>query len=283
MSSSPGAETAATVPWTENAAGRGGREHTWTVLWRSRQLIGYLALRDLRLRYRQAALGVIWVLVQPVATVVVFTFVFDRLARIDTQGIPYPLFALTGLIAWTYFANATSRSSEVLVGNPSLVTKVYFPRMAAPAAGLLSPLVDLVVSGVLVAALAVYYGVWPGWNLLAAPLWLLFLLGTTLGVSLWLSAVNVRYRDVRHALGPALQLWLFASPVAYPASALTGWQELLYAVNPVVGIVEFGRWSLLGAAWPGWALVVSAASAGLLLVTGLAYFRRAERSFADVI
>jgi ABC-2 type transport system permease protein/lipopolysaccharide transport system permease protein len=253
------------------------------VLWHSRQLIGYLALRDIRLRYRQAALGVVWVLVQPVATVVVFTFVFRRLAGVSSEGLPYPLFALTGMVAWTYFSNATSRASEVLVGNPNLVTKVYFPRLAAPAAGLLSPVVDLAVSAALLAVLAVYYQVWPGWPLLAAPLWLAFLLATTLGVALWLSAINVRFRDVRHALGPMLQLWLFASPVAYSASRLTGWTELLYSLNPVVGIIEFGRWSLLGGPWPGWSLLVSVASSVVLLTTGLAYFRRAEPTFADVI
>jgi len=271
------------LPWTENSARRRSQEAAWRVLWRSRVLIGYLALRDLRLRYRQAALGVVWVLIQPVATVVVFTFVFQRLAGVSSQGIPYPLFALAGMVTWTYFANATTRASEVLVGNPNLVTKVYFPRMAAPAAGLISPLVDLAVSAVLIGVLAVYYRQWPGWNILAAPLWLLFLMGTTLGLALWLSAVNVRYRDVRYALPPILQLWLFASPVAYPATLLTGWQELLYALNPVVGIIALGRWSLLGAPWPGWPLLVSFGSAVVLLVTGLAYFRRAERTFADVI
>ena len=273
----------AAEPWIENSSDRRSDERAWSVLWRSRQLIGYLALRDLRLRYRQAALGVVWVLVQPVATVVVFTLVFQRLADVQTDGIPYPLFALTGMITWTYFANATSRSSEVLVNNPNLITKVYFPRMTAPAAGLLSPLVDMAVSGVLVGALAVYYRVWPGWSLLAAPLWLGLLFLTTMGVGLWLSAVNVRYRDVRHALGPVLQLWLFASPVAYSASTLSGWQELAYSLNPVAGIIDLGRWSLLGAPWPGWSLLVSTAVALIVFASGLAYFERAERTFADVI
>jgi ABC-type polysaccharide/polyol phosphate export permease len=275
-------ETAAPA-WIENSAGRRAREGTWKVLWQSRQLIGYLALRDLRVRYRQAVLGVIWFLVQPVATVVVFTFVFQRLAGIQTQDVPYPLFALTGMITWTYFATGVGRASEVLASNPNLVTKVFFPRIVAPAAGLLPPLVDLAISGVLVAGLAVYYGVWPGWSLLAAPLWLLLLVGTTLGVGLWLSAINVRYRDVRHAIGPTLQLWLFASPVAYPVTSLSGWSDALYSLNPVVGVIEFGRWSLLGATWPGGSLLISVCSASMVLISGVAYFRRAERSFADVI
>ena len=270
-------------PWTENSSSAGSREPLWTALWHSRVLIGFLALRDLKLRYRQAVLGVVWVLFQPVATVVVFTFVFQRLAGISSQGVPYPLFALTGMVTWNYFSNAASRASEVLVSNPNLVTKVYFPRMAAPAAGMLSPVVDLAVSLVLVGGLAAYYGVWTGWRLLAVPLWLLFLAGTTFGISLWLSALNVRYRDVRHALGPVLQLWLFASPVAYPTTSLSGWQELAYALNPIAGVIEFGRWSMLGVPWPGWSLAVSLGSGLFLFTSGCLYFRRAERDFADVI
>ena len=275
---------ATVVPsWVVNSAESRARELPWAPLWRSRGLIGYLALRDLKLRYRQAALGVVWVVAQPIASVIVFTFVFQRLAGIDTGRIPYPLFALTGMVTWTYFSTAVIRASEVLVANPALVTKVYFPRIAAPAAGLLSPLVDLAVSTALIPPLAAYYGVWPGLPLLAAPLWLAFLLATTFGFALWLSALNVRYRDVQHALSPVLQLALFVSPVAYPSTLLSGWAELLYAVNPVVGIIEFGRWSLLGATWPGWTVVVSGVSASIILLTGLSYFQRAERSFADVI
>jgi ABC-type polysaccharide/polyol phosphate export permease len=269
--------------WTENSAARGARDQSLASLWQSRVLIGYLALRDLKLRYRQAALGVVWVLAQPIASVVIFTFVFQRLAGINSEGIPYPLFALVGMVTWTYFSTSVTRASEVLASNPNLVTKVYFPRMAAPTAGLLSPAVDLAVSLALIAALAAYYGVWPGWPLLAAPVWFVFLAAPTFGFSLWLSALNVRYRDVRHALGPVLQLWLFASPVAYPSTLLSGWQSLVYAVNPVVGVIDLARWSLLGAPWPGWPLLVSAASTALVLFTGLTYFRSAERSFADVI
>jgi ABC-2 type transport system permease protein/lipopolysaccharide transport system permease protein len=273
----------AVAPWTDNSARGESRTRRWAALWHSRGLIGYLALRDLKLRYRQAALGVIWVVAQPIASVVVFTFVFQRLAGIETQGIPYPLFALAGMVAWTYFSSAVTRASDVLVSNPALVTKVYFPRMAAPAAGLVSPLMDMAVSLILVFLLAVYYGVWSGWPILAAPIWLLFLVTTTFGFSLWLSALNVRYRDVQHALGPVLQLWLFASPVAYPGTLLAGWTQLLYAVNPLVGVIDLGRWSLLGAPWPGWSLLVSVGSAGFVVFTGLWYFQRAEHSFADVI
>jgi ABC-2 type transport system permease protein/lipopolysaccharide transport system permease protein len=245
--------------------------------------MGYFALRDLRLRYRQAALGVVWVLFQPVATVAVFTLVFDRLAGIDSQGVPYPLFALVGMVTWTYFASSVQAASTSLVSNANLVTKVYFPRIAAPGAALLPPAVDLGISMLLVIAMMSYYGVFSGVRLLGALLWLLFLGVTALGVALWLSALNVRFRDIQHAVAPLLQLWLFASPVAYPASLLEGWQELVYAVNPMVGVIGLGRWSLLGAPWPGWSLAVSAGITILVFIVGLAYFRRAQRFFADVI
>lgn len=252
-------------------------------MWQARDLIRFLALRDVRVRYKQAVLGVVWVLLQPIATVLIFTLVFDRLANIDSQGIPYPLFALVGMVVWTYFSTAVSRASAVLVGNPELVTKVAFPRMAAPAAAMLPPLVDVAVSMILVALLLLYYDVAPSWRMLATPLWLLLLVGAAFGVALWLSALNVRYRDVQNAIGTVLQVWLFASPVAYPSTLLSGWQELVLALNPMTGVIGLTRWSLLGAPWPGWSLAVSVAVVLTLLATGILYFRRTERSFADVI
>ncbi|GAB4082271.1 ABC transporter permease [Modestobacter muralis] len=270
-------------PWTENSRRGMVQDRPWTALWRSRDLIWYFAVRDVKLRYRQAVLGAIWVLAQPVASVVVFTLVFSRLAGVSSQGVPYPVFALVGMVSWTYFSTSVTAGGQVLVANASLVSKVYFPRMAAPAAALLSPGVDLAVSLVLVEIATVVYGVGPTWRLLAAPLWLLLMVATALGAAFWLSALNVRYRDVQHAVGPVLQVLLFASPVAYAATALSGWQELLYAVNPMVGVIGLGRWSFLGTPWPGWQLLVSVVSAGVLLASGAAYFNRAQRSFADVI
>jgi ABC-2 type transport system permease protein/lipopolysaccharide transport system permease protein len=243
----------------------------------------FFALRDIRVLYKQATLGVIWVLLQPIFTVAVFTLVFSRLAGVGSDGIPYPLFALVGAVTWTYFSTATSRASVVLVANPELVTKVSFPRMAAPASAMLPPLVDVAVTTVLVVPLFVYYDTAPSWRILAAPVWLGLLVGTTFGISLWLSALNVRYRDIQAALGPALQIWLFASPVAYSTSQLDDWQELAYALNPVAGLIGLGRWSVLDAPWPGWSLAVSLTVSALILVTGLRHFRRSERVFADVI
>jgi ABC-2 type transport system permease protein/lipopolysaccharide transport system permease protein len=253
------------------------------MLWRARELIGYFALRDLRLRYRQAVLGVVWVLAQPLASVAIFTLVFSRLAGVDSEGVPYPLFALVGMVSWTYFSSAVVSASEALVGNANLITKVYFPRMAAPAASLVPPAVDLAVSMVLVGLVALYYGWFPDARLLAVPLWLLLLGITTFGMSLWLSALNVRYRDVQHAVAPVLQVWLFASPVAYPASLLPTWEERIYSLNPMVGVIGLARWSLLGTPWPGWPLLISATSSAVIFIGGFAYFTRAQRSFADVI
>ncbi len=270
-------------PWRENTASGVGDERSWAALWHSRELIGYFALRDLKLRYRQAVLGVVWVVAQPIASVAVFTLVFSELAGISSEGVPYPVFALVGMLTWTYFSSVVLTGSSALVSNASLVTKVYFPRMAAPASGLLPPAVDLGISLLLFAAVAVYYRVFSGVRLLVLPIWFLMLAGTAFGVTLWLSALNVRYRDVQHAVAPVLQLWLFASPVAYPATLLSGWQELVYSINPVVGVLELGRWALLGTPWPGWPLLVSTASAAAVLVGGLRYFNRAQRSFADVI
>ncbi len=270
-------------PWRENTAQGMADERSWTALWHSRELIGYFALRDLKLRYRQAFLGVVWVLAQPIASVAVFTLVFSELAGVSSQGVPYPAFALVGMLTWTYFSSVVVAGSGVLVTNASLVTKVYFPRMAAPASALLPPGVDLGISLLLFAIVAAYYRVFTGVRLLALPIWLLLLAATALGVALWLSALNVRYRDVQHAVTPVLQLWLFASPVAYPATLLDGWKELVYSINPVVGVIQLGRWSLLDTPWPGWSLLVSTASAVAVLVSGLVYFNRAQRSFADVI
>ena len=269
-------------PWRENG-GRGLRRPAWRTLWQARELVGFFALRDLRVRYKQAALGVVWVLLQPLATVVIFTLVFSRLARVDSEGVPYPLFALVGMVVWTYLSGAVSRGSESLVNNPELVTKVDFPRIAAPAAAVLPGLADLLVSLLPVLALLVGYGRNPGWAALALPLWLALAVLTGFGFSLWLAALNVRFRDVRQALGPLLQILLFASPVAYPSSLVPGWAGLVYALNPAVGIIGLARWSLLGTPWPGWSLAVSVTVLLLVLGAGLVYFQRASRWFADVI
>lgn len=268
--------------WTENAAS-GGPLLPWGELWRARGLIALFALRDLRVRYKQAVLGVAWVVVQPVVTVLAFTVVFDRLVDVPSGDLPYPVFALAGLLGWTYLTGCISRGSEVLVNNTALVTKVYFPRLIAPLASLLPPLVDLVIGLVLLAALSLAYGVVPGPQLLLLPVWLALLVLTALGVVCLLAALNVRYRDVRQIVAPALQILLFLSPVAYSYATVSDSTRLLASLNPVVGVLEFGRWVLVDGPWPGWSLLVSVLSALTVTAGGVLYFQRAQRSFADVI
>ena len=273
----------ATPPhWTENRA-QGGSLFEWREFWAARELIGFLALRDFQVRYKQAVIGVAWVLFQPMVTVAAFTVAFQQVVRVETYGIPYPAFALAGLLGWTYISQCVSRGSEVLVANPALINKVYFPRLVAPVASLLPSLADLGVGLILLALLCAVYSVLPSWALLLLPVWLLLLVLASLGPVLLLAALNVRYRDVRYVVPPLLQALLFLSPVAYSSATVKGGAGLLYALNPAVGAVEFGRFVLVGGPWPGLQLGISTASASFLLLAGLLYFQSAQRSFADYI
>jgi len=268
--------------WVENRAGRSWAVD-WPELWRSRQLVGYFALRDVRVRYKQASLGVAWVVLVPLATVAAFTVGFQRLTSVPSDGLPYPVFALAGLLTWTYLSQCIAQGSEVLVRSPELINKTYFPRLLAPVAALLPPLVDLAVGLGVLALMCVLYGVSPSPALLLLPAWLLLLVLTALGPVLLLSAANVRFRDVRHAVSPALQAALFLSPVAYAATGLRGWHRSVYALNPAVGALDVGRWVLVGGSRPEASSLVSVLVAAVLAVAGLLVFQRSSRSFADVI
>ena len=268
--------------WTENRAHAGPLPH-WHELWAARELVGFFALRDFQVRYKQAAVGVAWVVIQPLITVAAFTLAFQRIGGVSSQGVPYPIFALAGLLGWTYFSQCVGRGSEVLVSNPALISKVYFPRLVAPLASLLPGLVDLGVGLVLLAGLGAVFGVAPSPALLLLPVWLLLLLLTAAGPTMLLAALNVRYRDVRYVVPPALQALLLLSPVAYSSASLEGVSGLLYALNPVVGALEFGRFILVGTPWPGWQLGVSVGSMLMLAAIGFIYFQHAQRSFADYI
>jgi lipopolysaccharide transport system permease protein len=253
-------------------------------VWHYRELLWFLALRDVKVRYKQTVLGASWALLQPVGTALVFTVVFGRLARIPSDGVPYAVFALAGLVPWTFFATAVSTTALSLVGNTNLISKVYFPRLCVPVATVLASFVDLLVASVvLFVAMAVYH-VGAGARILLVVPFMVLAFAAALGVGLWLSAIAARYRDVRHAVPFLLQFWLFATPVAYPSSLLAERWHALYAINPMVGVVEGFRWSLLGGDVAIGSLALpSAASAAALLATGAFYFRRMERSFADVI
>lgn len=272
----------ARMNWTENRA-QGGSLFPGREIWAARELVGFFALRDFQVRYKQAVIGVAWVILQPLVTVAAFTVAFQRIVQVNSYGIPYPVFALAGLLGWTYMSQCISRGSEVLVSNRALVSKVYFPRLVAPVASLLPGLVDLGVGLGLLAVLCLAYSVAPSWALLLLPIWFLLLVLTALGPVLLLAALNVRYRDVRYVVPPLLQALLFLSPVAYSSATLTGNTSLLYALNPAVGPLELGRFILVSGPWPGWQLGVSLASAFFLLVVGVVYFQYAQRTFADYI
>jgi homopolymeric O-antigen transport system permease protein len=270
--------------WIENAPATGFLPRLdLGELWASRDLVVILALRNVKVRYQQTALGVGWAILQPLAAVAIFTVVMGRLAHIPSEGIPYPVFAYGGLAVWVYFANGATAAAESLAQYRDLVTKVYFPRLLAPLAAILPGLIDLGISILAVGVFMAIFGVEPGPALALLPLWILAAVGTTFGVGVWLSALNARYRDVRNALGFLLQIWFFATPVVYPSSVVHGSARLLLYVNPVAGVVDGFRWSLVGTPRPGAPALVSLASALLVLAGGLVYFARVERRLADII
>jgi homopolymeric O-antigen transport system permease protein len=258
--------------------------------WAYRELLYFLVWRDIKVRYKQTVLGAAWAILQPLATAVVFTLFFGRLAGIGSDGLPYPLFSYAGLLVWTFFAQGLALSSNSVVGSANLITKVYFPRVVIPLAAVLSGLLDLAVATPLLVVMMAYYGVWPGPALAALPLVLLLALLTAAGVGLWFSALNVEFRDVRFVVPFLVQIWLFVTPVIYPASTVAprlerfgvpGWT---LGLNPMAGVVEGFRWAALGrGAAPIGLLAASAAVALVIFVTGALYFRGVEREFADVV
>lgn len=252
-------------------------------LWEFRELLAILVWRQVRVRYKQTALGVGWAVIQPVMTMVVFSVFFGRLAGIPTDGVPYPVFAYCALLPWQLFAHSLTEASNSVVASQQLLTKVYFPRLLLPLASVSVSLVDFALSFAVFVALVVWYGLIPGWGALTVPLWTALAVMTSVAVSLWLSALNVRYRDVRYTLPFLTQLWLFATPVAYPTSLVPDGWRTWYALNPMVGVVDGFRWALLGGPWPGRTVFVSAGAVVLLLVGGIFYFRRTERTFADLV
>jgi lipopolysaccharide transport system permease protein len=253
-------------------------------LWEYRELLYFLIWRDIKVRYKQTVLGATWAFIQPFFTMVVFSLFFGRLAKVPSDGVPYPIFSFAALVPWTFFANGLGKASTSLVGSGHLIKKVYFPRLAIPLAAVLSGIVDFVIAFVTLIAMMFYFGNTPTINILWLPLLLLLALITALGVSLWLSAMNVQFRDVQYVIPFITQFWLFATPIAYPSSLLSEPWKTLYAINPMVGVVEGFRWALLSTdTAPGPMILVSSFVALALLVSGLFYFRRLEKTFADVV
>ncbi len=253
-------------------------------LWEFRELLYFFTWRDIKVRYKQTVLGASWAIIQPLLTMAIFSLFFGRLAKMPSDGIAYPLFCLAGLVPWTFFANAMTQSANSMVGNANLVSKVYFPRFAIPVASALASVVDVSVSFLVLLAMMLAYGVVPELRALWVPALLLLALATSIGAGLWLCALNVQYRDVRHTLPFLAQVWLFATPIAYPSSLVPEPWRILFALNPMVGVVEGFRWSLLGARGASASmLVTSSLVAAVLLISGAFYFKRVERRFADII
>lgn len=253
-------------------------------LWPYRELLFFLTWRDVKVRYRQTVVGAVWAVIQPFMLMIVFTVVFHRLAHVPSDGLPYPIFSFTGLIPWTLFSASLGGISGSLVSSSNLLTKVYFPRLVIPLAVTGSYLFDFGIALALLGGMMGYYGVHPGFAIIALPVLTLLVLLTALSVGIWLTALNVRYRDIQYTVPFVLQLWLFASPIAYATTLVPHRWRLVYSLNPMTTVIDGFRWSLVGIPWsPGWAALVSFASVLVLLVTGLLYFRRMERTFADVI
>lgn len=253
-------------------------------LWEYRELLYFLVWRDIKVRYKQTVLGAAWAVIQPFFTMVVFSFFFGRLARIPSDGVPYPIFSYVALVPWTYFSGSLIQMSNSLVASAQLLKKVYFPRLVVPTASVLGGLVDFALAFAVLLGMLFFYGIRPSLNVLWLPAFLLLAVITLLGAGLWLSTLNVQFRDVRHAVPFLTQFWLFATPVAYPSSLLSEPWRTIYGINPMVSVVEGFRWTLLGTATaPGAMTMVSAIVALGLLVSGAFYFRHMERTFADVV
>jgi lipopolysaccharide transport system permease protein len=272
------------VPITKIRPSKGWVSINLGELWEFRELLYFLTWRDIKVRYKQTALGASWAIIQPVFTMVVFSLFFGRLAKVPSDGIPYPIFSFAALVPWTFFANGLTQSSNSLVGSANLIQKVYFPRLAIPISTMFSGVVDFILAFGVLLGMMFYYGIMPTINAVFLPLFLLLSVVTSLGVGLWLSALNVEFRDVRYVVPFLTQFWMFATPIAYPSSLLSPTWRTVYGINPMVGVVEGFRWALLkqGSA-QGPMLIVSSSVALLILISGAFYFRRMEKTFADII
>jgi lipopolysaccharide transport system permease protein len=271
------------LPVNRIAPSRGLSAVNLREIWAYRDLLYFLAWRDVKVRYKQTALGAAWALLQPLFLMVIFTFLFGRVAKVPVP-VPYPIFAFCGLLPWQLFAFGLTQSSNSLVQNQHLISKVYFPRLIVPLASVIAGLLDFAIAFVLLLGMMVYYGVPPGPGMLLLPLFVLLAVLTSLTAGIWLSAVNVRYRDVQHTIGFLVQFWMLATPVGYPSSVVPPRWHWVLGLNPMAGVVEGFRWALLGRGErPGAMLAISVVMVVLLLIAGLHYFRKVEKTFADII
>ncbi len=253
-------------------------------IWHYRELLYFFVWRDVLLRFKQTVIGAAWVILQPLITMIIFTLIFSKLAKMPSDGIPYPVFAFTALLPWSFFSQALMRSSASIVQSSNLITKIYFPRLLIPVAASIAPIVDLFFSFLFLLVLMSWYKITPTWGILALPLFLALAIMTALAVGLWSSAINVRYRDIANIIPFVCQVWMYASPVAYPVSMVPENWRLFYSLNPMVGVIEGFRWALLGKGNPDFmVMAVSSVAVLLLLTSGVVFFKRMEQSFADDI
>jgi len=253
-------------------------------LWQYRELLYFLIWRDVKVRYKQTAIGAAWAIIQPLMTMIIFTVVFGKFANMPSDGLPYPIFSFAALLPWTYFSKALNQSVSSVVADANLITKVYFPRLLLPLSAVVGGLIDFAIAFVFLLVMMAWYGLAPQWGILLLPFFVLLTMLTALSVSVWLSVVNVRYRDVGQAIPFLVQIWLFASPVAYPASVVPENWRFLYNLNPLAGIIEGFRWALLGSQNPPMVSLLSTSAVVLaLLYGGIVFFKRMEKTFADVV
>jgi lipopolysaccharide transport system permease protein len=288
MSQVPASVEVSTDQVTRIRPSKGWRAVNIAELWRYRELLYFLTVRDIQLRYKQTVLGIAWAVIQPLFTMVVFTIFFGNLGNLPSDGKPYALFVLVALLPWQLFAYALTQSTNSLVNEQRLITKVYFPRLIIPLASVMAGMVDFAIAFLLVlVGMAIWMaqaGVAPTWAILTVPLFAVFALLTALGIGLWLSALNVQYRDVRYVIPFLTQFWMFLSPVAYPASMVPERFRMVYGLNPMAGVIEGFRWAMLDTDAPQWSLMaISAVVMAVLLATGMLHFRRMEKTFADVV
>jgi len=274
----------AAIPTVVIQPSRGMLKLDLEAIWQYRELLYFLVWRDIKVRYKQTIIGAAWAICQPLLTMMIFAVIFGRFAKIPSDNVPYPILAFAGLLPWTYCSQSISRSGVSLVSDSNLIRKIYFPRLIIPAAAVVAPGVDFVLSFLILLLLMAWYKVIPGVAVVTLPFFMLLAIVAALGVSLWLSALNVRYRDVGHAIPFLVQFWMYASPIVYPVNLIPKEWRMLYSLNPMVGVVEGFRWGLLGKQSPNFAsIAIGAVTALVVLLSGLVFFKKMERIFADIV
>ena len=265
-------------------AGRAERRY-WKDLWRYRELFFFLAWRDILVRYKQTVIGIAWALLRPFATMLVFTLVFSKLAKLPSEGVPYPILVFAALLPWQFFSNAFTEAGNSLLNNASMISKVYFPRLVVPTSAVIVSFVDFLLSGIILIGLMLWYGFYPDWRIFTLPIFIFIAFAAAMGAGLWVAALNVKYRDFRYIVPFVVQFGLYISPVGFSSTIVPEQWRLLYSLNPMVGVIDGFRWAILGGNsqiyWPGFLLSLSLVA--FLLITGIFYFRKTERRFADLI